>query len=239
MDSVKVNQATEHELNVAFKCRSGAFFFLREDDLRDLGGLVLAAGMDVRGERLLDPADPTSAIASGAWGPVFACARIAKYAYNRCLEVYFSQRELLELEEGKDGDEYPLEEDPYWPLATTFRRAAEEIRPEVGFVITGSLAASSEDVDRNLYDLILAFVPDTLMNAYPFNLLYFDAERTRRWTSRGGNHALTELDVREGRLFFERYRRVDLGRELDDAERELKRLLGSGGQADDDRRERR
>ncbi|HEX4214583.1 MAG TPA: hypothetical protein VIA06_14800 [Candidatus Dormibacteraeota bacterium] len=65
----------------------GNFFFLREDDLRNLGQLVVVAGMDVTDERLLEPDEPSSRMVAGPWGPVLAEGRLAKYAYHRCLEI--------------------------------------------------------------------------------------------------------------------------------------------------------
>lgn len=93
--------------------------------------------------------------------------------------------------------EHPVAEDPYSPLAVIFRRACEAVRPEVALVNGSPLAATSERVDRDLYDLVLGFLPDLLVGGYPFKLLYFDSDRTRTWTPGTGSRNQTEIEVGE------------------------------------------
>lgn len=229
MDPVKVNEMTERELRVAWKDRWGVFFFLGNEDRRELFDLAGAAGMRVEHDERLDPGDPTSEVAKGRWGPVWGSSRVTQFAFHRCFEIYFSENELLELEDGYADREYPLEEDPYWPVAQLFRQACEAIGPEVAFMVSSSTSANSEIVDRELYSRILEFMPERLFG-FPYGLLYLEPDRARieAPTSKWG---MTEIPVRQGKLLFSRYKPFRL-QELTDAMEALEEHVDADRKAD-------
>lgn len=232
MDPINVNEASETKMRVAWKARSGSFFFLAGNDHRRLRELADTAGIDVRRNERLEADDPASEIADGPWGPVWATTRTTQFALHRCFEIYFSQRELIaSVGEFDPNREYPLEEDPYWPIAQVFRDACERLRPEVAFMIQ-SFITNVEMVNEEIYPNILDYMPESLIG-FPYDLLYIGPDRASIWDPSTPLQRLTEIPVNEGKLFFERYRPFHI-EELTSAMGWLQDQIDSGQLSDDE-----
>lgn len=133
------------------------------------------------------------------WAGMSCKVYLDELPYHQLLEIYFWQLDFLALLPENNAS-VPLNKDRAFPIAQAFKRACEDLAPEVAFLVT-HMDQAQRDFILSREWMILAKEANGLADEH-FGLLYLNEEVSKYWTPHPSRDDRDSLPISSGKLVF-------------------------------------